>query len=61
MYNMYGYIDHEQEQVCLICGEIIPQIENESECAELGRNGYACYDCQNQKADWNIIIGLKID
>ena len=59
--TIYGYIDHDQEQICMICGEIIPQIEKESECAEQGLNGYACYSCQNQKSDWNKIIGLILE
>jgi len=58
---VYGYIDHEEEKVCMICGEIIPQVEKESECAELGDNGYACYACQNGKSDWHEIIGLDIE
>ena len=47
---MNNYYDHGQEQVCVICGEAIPQVEHESKNAELTSQGYICRTCQNTKS-----------
>ena len=45
-----NYYDHGTEQVCCICGEVIPQVEHESRNAEKTEKGYICWLCQNQKS-----------
>jgi len=45
-----GYYNHGSAQVCVICGETIPQFEKESKNAEKTKKGFVCWSCQNQKS-----------
>jgi hypothetical protein len=49
MKTPYGYVDHDRDRICAFCGEPIPQVEKESQCAELCNDdkSYICYACQN--------------